>query len=151
MRYLLILLFQLFHFSPFRLQENRINIEHVPVKKVYKGYGSKTIKVLRGYGISDIQIAIILAEHGGELPSNNNVGNIRYTSGYPSYSSLEEGIAKQTSVLKKRYKNCFVKDPLQTIRNIQKRGYSPKKEWVTRVYAWYCALQGDASKLQKLN
>jgi hypothetical protein len=162
LKYLLILLIPLVSFvwfKPIQSHYNQINISEKP-NKAYKGYGSKTIALLNKFDISDIQKAIILAEHGATIPSNNNVGNLRYSDGYKSYSTLAEGIKAQKVLLiggwvkgkyvKGKYVHCFTNNPLKTIQAIQDEGYCPDKEWVPRVYAWYCVLQGDNSKLNSL-
>lgn len=104
----------------------------------YRGYGSDTAKLFFKQSGNKIITAICLAEHGGLIPVNGNVGNLRYTKQYESYSSWQEGMKQLTKVLnKKRYKSCFNLEGINCIKCIQQSGYSPSPLWVDRVSHWY--------------
>jgi hypothetical protein len=113
-------------------------VEVVSSSIKYKGYGSRTAKLFYEESGCKIITAICLAEHGGILPVNGNVGNIRYTKQYESYPDWKIGMKELKKVLKKRrYAKCFQKKPQDCITCIQQSGYSPESEWVLRVNHWY--------------
>ncbi len=133
----------LFLYSPTQKFETLKSIDLPPVEIVsnhilYKGYGSTTARLLFQESNCKIITAICLAEHGGTLPVNGNVGNIRYSAEYETYSNWKQGMKELKKVLKKRrYKKCFQLEPTKCIQCIQQSGYSPAPEWTTRVSYWY--------------
>lgn len=133
----------LFLYSPTQKFETLKSIDLPPVEIVsnhilYKGYGSTTARLLFQESNCKIITAICLAEHGGTLPDNGNVGNIRYSAEYETYSNWKQGMKELKKVLKKRrYKKCFQREPSECIQCIQQSGYSPSPEWTERVTYWY--------------
>lgn len=105
---------------------------------IYKGYGNQAAKLFFQESGCKITTAICLAEHGGTIPSNGNVGNVRYSAEYETYSDWKQGMKELKKVLKKRrYKKCFQREPSECIQCIQQSGYSPSPEWTERVTYWY--------------
>ena len=133
----------LFLYSPTQKFETLKSIDLPPVEIVsnhilYKGYGNQTAKLFFQESGCKITTAICLAEHGGTLPINGNVGNIRYSTEYETYSDWKQGMKELKKVLKKRrYKKCFQLEPTKCIQCIQQSGYSPTPEWTRRVSYWY--------------
>lgn len=133
----------LFLYSPTQKFETLKSIDLPAVEIVsnhilYKGYGSNTARLLFQESNCKIITAICLAEHGGTLPDNGNVGNIRYSAEYETYSNWKQGMKELKKVLKKRrYEKCFQLEPTKCIQCIQQSGYSPTPEWTRRVSYWY--------------
>jgi hypothetical protein len=132
-----ILLITLLVLSTITLGGTKPEFNHSPPLE-YKGYGSKTAALFLKECPDKIIVAICLAEHGGMIPENGNVGNVRYGKEFKQFKNWKEGLKHLQKVLHRpRYRSCFNLPPKECIQEIQKRGYCPEKEWVKRVTHWY--------------
>lgn len=104
---------------------------------VYNGYGHKAMKKLLKLGLSELETAIILGEHGGEDAvrvghlrfERNNPGNLRTTE-YLKFNSLEQGLSAFTKIIRTKYVGM-------TISQMSKI-YAPDdpKGWERNVLFW---------------
>lgn len=107
-------------------------------KSTYKGYGSKTLRVLENHNLHPYEICILLGETGGVLPKNNNLGNLRNKDlTYRSYTSVNQGIVMFKQVMQKKYHQYFTDDPHLTFKTIQPIYAPDNKKWSDNCMIWY--------------
>lgn len=114
-----------------------LHVKKETKKKVLKG----TAKMLSKFGLTDIELAILLVEYDPKAMARNNPGNLRRTKEYMTFPTLEEGIRR----FKRTIKSYKCPEGPDYIECLSKKYSEMPEEWARRVKLRLCQIQKTKS------